>query len=149
NEKKEPVLSPGSKWIIHPYAQRKIKWDLMIAVLIVYSTLTVPFRIGFDQEAGLFGTIIDIVVDVAFFLDIVTNFRTAIIDENGEPVVRSKEICRKYLKGWFFIDFLSTVPIDTLAKSEGDPDSAVFRSTKLLRIMRLVRLLKLVRLFKL
>lgn len=66
---------------MHPYAQPKIKWDLMVAVLIVYSTLSVPFRIGFEEEAGVFGTIVDTVVDVGFTLDIVLSFRTAFIDE--------------------------------------------------------------------
>lgn len=66
---------------MHPHGKAKVKWDLMVAVLIVYSTLSVPFRIGFEEAAGLFGTLVDAVVDVGFVLDIVLSFRTAFVDE--------------------------------------------------------------------
>lgn len=49
--------------------------------MIVYSTLSVPFRIGFEETAGVFGTVVDTVVDIAFTLDIVLSFRTAFVDE--------------------------------------------------------------------
>lgn len=66
---------------MHPYGKAKVKWDLMVAVLIVYSTLAVPFRIGFEETAGLFGAVVDSVVDVGFTLDIALSFRTAFVDE--------------------------------------------------------------------
>lgn len=81
------------RWLVHPHAQKKVMWDLMMAVLIVYSTLSVPFRIGFDQTAGLFGTIVDTVVDVAFTLDIVASFRTAFVDEVSLHVVFGVVCC--------------------------------------------------------
>ena len=66
---------------MHPNAKKKVKWDLLVAVLIVYSTLIVPFRIGFEETAGILGTVVDIVVDVVFAIDIVISFRTAYVDE--------------------------------------------------------------------
>lgn len=69
------------RWLVHPYGKVKVKWDLMVAVLIVYSTLSVPFRIGFEETAGLFGMVVDAVVDVGFTLDIALSFRTAFLDE--------------------------------------------------------------------
>lgn len=74
-------LPAGTKWLVHPHAQKKIQWDLLVAVLIVYSTLSVPFRIGFDQTVGVLGSIIDYVVDIAFLIDIIISFRTAFADE--------------------------------------------------------------------
>ncbi|CAM9187432.1 unnamed protein product [Discosporangium mesarthrocarpum] len=145
-----PELPPGSPCLVHPHSQWKIQWDLFVAVLIVYSTLTVPFRIGFDQTAGFFESVLDNLVDVAFVIDIITNFRTAMVDENGEPVVDIRAIAMTYLKGWFIVDFLSTIPVHMIANYlDGSNGNAVFRSAKLLRIMRLARLLKLTRLFKL
>lgn len=59
-------------------------------------------------------------------------------------------LAKRYLKGWFAIDFLSTVPVDNIvsaiAPSEND---AYLQSFRILRILRLARLLKLVRLLKL
>lgn len=66
---------------MHPHGKAKVRWDLMVAVLIVYSTLVVPFRIGFEEKPGWFGTLVDTVVDIGFALDIVLSFRTAFLDE--------------------------------------------------------------------
>lgn len=74
-------LPVGTRWMLHPHSQRKIKWDLLVAVLIVYSTLSVPFRIGFEHAAGTAESVVDGMVDVAFMLDIVASFRTAFVDE--------------------------------------------------------------------
>lgn len=74
-----------------------MKWDLMVAVLIVYSTLSVPFRIGFEETAGLFGTLVDTVVDIGFTLDIALSFRTAFVDEvmnNDLTVFRVNPVSR-------------------------------------------------------
>lgn len=85
----DPSPSAGStnrlRWIVHPHGKAKVKWDLMVAVLIVYSTVSVPFRIGFEAGAGVLGTIVDTVVDVGFMLDIILSFRTAFVDEVMHP----------------------------------------------------------------
>ena len=59
------------------------------------------------------------------------------------------EIAQHYLKGWFIIDFSSTVPIDTIVKSIVQDGGSGLRILKTIRILRLIRLLKLVRLLKL
>lgn len=71
-------LPVGTKWIVHPHAQKNVQWDLLVAVLIVYSTLSVPFRIRFDQTVGLLGSITYFVVDLAFLVDIINSFRTSV-----------------------------------------------------------------------
>lgn len=58
------------------------------------------------------------------------------------------------MKGWFFIDFLTSVPYDRFARIGVDPDSTdgdteqAIRVTRLLRGFRMVRLFKLLRLAK-
>lgn len=64
-------------------------------------------------------TMIDIIVDFLFFVDMLTNFRTTYLN-NGELVVNPKKIAVNYLKGWFIIDFFSAIPFDmiiTIAKN--------------------------------
>lgn len=68
---------------MHAHAPHKVKWDLIVAVLIVYSTLIVPFRIGFDRTASALETAMDAVVDIVFAADIAASFRTAFVDEVG------------------------------------------------------------------
>lgn len=81
------------------------------AILIGLSVIVVPFRIGFDWMPQGMWLVADLVTDFAFAFDIVLSFRTAY--EVGQILVTSpKLMALHYLKGWFAIDFLSTVPFD-------------------------------------
>ncbi len=58
-----------------------------------------------------------------------------------------------YMKGWFAIDVLSTVPYDIIALSLMDSEDAASHQTalkipRLLKTLRLTRLTKLIRLLK-
>eukprot|EP00753_Platysulcus_tardus_P013246 PLAT3643.3.p1 GENE.PLAT3643.3~~PLAT3643.3.p1 ORF type:complete len:1420 (-),score=813.14 PLAT3643.3:357-4490(-) len=136
--------------IIHPELPTKVMWDLWLAVWIMYTTLVVPFRIGFKVEPVGFALVLDRVIDVLFLLDILANFRTAFINaETREFCADAAGIRRHYLRRWFLIDFLSTVPFDLLGQWLLGGTSSALRSAKLLRLLRLSRLLKLMRLAKL
>lgn len=81
------------------------------AVLIALSVITVPFRIGFDALPEGGWVVVDWVTDCTFAVDIVLNFRTAYV--NGHILVTSPDLMAShYLKGWFTVDFLSTMPFD-------------------------------------
>ena len=95
-------------------------------------------------------------IDFLFLLDIFVSSRTVYSDpEKRAFVVDHKLIRRHYLKTWFTIDILSTIPIDKIAaliaqlsaSSEDTADS--LRLVKLIRGLRLIRLLKLARVLKL
>ena len=45
-----------------------------------------------------------------FLFDIVLNFLTAFIDEDGKLVYKYKKIAKAYIRGTFFIDFISIIP---------------------------------------
>jgi hypothetical protein len=53
-------------------------------------------------------------VDVILIFDMIITFHVAYLNEYNELVDNYKDICCNYLKGWFIIDFLSLVPLDSL-----------------------------------
>lgn len=55
------------------------------------------------------------IAHVACTLPVLMQFQSA-SNQNGETVVDAREISIRYLKAWFTIDFLSTVPIDKLVR---------------------------------
>ena len=59
-------------------------------------------------------------------------------------VYDNRKIAEKYLKGWFTIDFLTTVPFDQIIRaiSDSGEQSAFLRT---IRIVRLVKLLRIIR----
>ncbi len=142
-----PVFNPRNKY--------KVAWDLFLAVIIFYSVLSIPYKIGFSIEYEMFfGSVdgaIDLTMDILFLLDIFATFNTGFIFQ--KILVSNRHlIIKRYLKGWFIIDFLSTVPIDNIAElamgSEGS-NTKNLRTLKMIRGLRLLRLLKLARLLKL
>eukprot|EP00620_Florenciella_sp_RCC1587_P019717 CAMPEP_0182569816 /NCGR_PEP_ID=MMETSP1324-20130603/10330_1 /TAXON_ID=236786 /ORGANISM="Florenciella sp., Strain RCC1587" /LENGTH=848 /DNA_ID=CAMNT_0024784137 /DNA_START=99 /DNA_END=2642 /DNA_ORIENTATION=- len=141
---------PRDVWLIHPSHPTKTKWDIYVGVLIFYSVVSVPFRIGFDIEANPtddpFFYYFDWLVDFTFAIDIVLTFYTAAFNLDGDLIAEPTRIKLKYLcSTGFWIDFLSTMPWQIVLTNLGP----IARSTKLLRVLRMARLLKLARLFKL
>lgn len=124
---------------------RQVAWDLFVAAMIVYGCVSIPLRIGFDLGTGAGQIIADSVVDVAFVADMVLSFRTAYLAPDGDAVTNPRDIAVRYLKGSFFIDLCSTVPVDLIMLSAGNSRS-ILRSTKLLRTLRLLRLARIMKL---
>lgn len=138
--------------MLRPQQPSKVGWDLWVAVLIIYSTVTVPYRLAFGQSGVKVWPVLDTVTDLCFFIDIMANFRTAYLDSRGVLVWDTWRIALRYLRTWFLLDLVSTLPLDwlvvTTAQGSVD-DSVALRSTKMLRVLRLARLLKLTRVLKL
>ena len=100
--------------IILHYCLFKTVWDWVILILTFYTAITVPYNASFknktmDQVPLL---VIDSIVDVVFFVDIILNFHTTFVGGNGEVISDSKIIRMNYLKSWFVIDLLSCLPYD-------------------------------------
>jgi len=134
--------------IYHPDSFGKMVWDILLSLVILYSVLTITYQIGFDYtfEGALAN--LDICIDILFAFDIVASFNTAVVDSDGNMTVNRSSIALIYLKGWFAIDFVSTVPIDRIVLAvtpRGSSNAAVLRSIKLIRAIRLVRLAKIMR----
>ena len=136
--------------VIMPDHHLKVKWDVLLGVLILYSVIIIPLNIGFDIEPTSDSEIREILIDCMFGLDIVVSFDTAYVGANDEMVTDRRKIAKEYcdpFKGWFLVDFLSTVPIDKVVKSFQGGDAA--KETKAIKLLRLARLMKLTRVIKL
>jgi len=97
-----------------------------------------------DQENGLsIPTIVmESFIDVAFAIDLCTNFCTTYMDEHQHiEINNSKKMAIHYLQGFFWIDLLATVPFELIFGS-------VVTSLGWLGALKMVRLLRLGRLVK-
>ncbi len=106
----------------------------MILLLTFYTSLLVPYHAAFKSKSldDVPLLVIDSIVDVIFFIDIILNFHTtyvhtskrereiflyltlfALFDkESGEVISDPKRIRKTYLKSWFVIDLLACLPYD-------------------------------------
>lgn len=134
-------------WMIkynHPY---KIKWDLIVMILATYNTIVIPIAVSFEPEEldNSFFFWLDSAVDVMFFIDILINFRYAYIHpKTGEEVWNGRWVACNYLKTRFLIDFLATIPFDTIAKFMFDTNSFIFKFFGILKLIRVLRLSRII-----
>lgn len=60
-----------------------------------------------------------------------------------------RAIRQKYLKTWFLVDFVSSIPVDYIFLMVDSLDSEVYRTARALRIVRFTKILSLLRLLRL
>lgn len=82
---------------------------MFIAILLIYTGIFVPIRIAFIEETTQALLIWETFVDLCFIIDMVLTFITA-YEYNDQVETRPGRLASNYLKGWFWIDLLSTIP---------------------------------------
>lgn len=75
------------------------------------------------------------------------SFNRVIFDENGKYITDRKIIAKKYLKGWFIVDFISFLPIN-LMFNISEAFNHEIKIIKIYRIIHLIRCFRLVKLMK-
>jgi len=91
-------------------------WNILMIFLLAYVALYVPYGICFNKsQPGDPITaieVVDILVDVLFFIDIIVNFISSFDDpDSGLPVISLKKIALNYLTGWFALDLVAVLPV--------------------------------------
>eukprot|EP00347_Sterkiella_histriomuscorum_P012789 403367218 len=139
-------------FLINPTAIWKTLWNAIILMLILFLAVTVPYRISFEDTPTTEWIYLDIIIDGLFCLDLIFNFCTAFEDENGVLVISRKRIALVYIKSWFFVDLMSSIPITAIQQYGGLGQSVInvkfIKLSRLPRLYRLLRLMKLIRLYK-
>ncbi|CAG9820257.1 unnamed protein product [Phaedon cochleariae] len=106
----------------------------------------VPYNVAFKNKTSedVSLLVVDSIVDVIFFIDIVLNFHTTFVGPGGEVVSDPKVIRMNYLKSWFIIDLLSCLPYDVFNAFDHDEDGigSLFSALKVVRLLRLGRVVR-------
>lgn len=134
--------------MILPDHRLKGIWTGVVIVLLIYTAIFVPFKIAFHLEETQALSVVDTVVDVLFFIDIIVNFLSATETKSGKLITDIKTIAKMYLKGWFLFDLIACIPFDSFLNSNANAGTGS-NSNELVRMLRLPRLYRLVRLMRL
>ena len=134
----------------YPSSPFKIKWDMVVIVLSIWNSISIPFEFAFPEsmEGNSSFTVIDYIIDFLFAFDILINFRSIYYDhKTDEPVTDGKKIALTYVfKGRFVIDLLASTPFELImvifqGDSEGNSNLKFFGMLKLVRLLRLGRMI--------
>ncbi|XP_023333730.1 potassium/sodium hyperpolarization-activated cyclic nucleotide-gated channel 3, partial [Eurytemora carolleeae] len=153
-------------WIIHPCSSFRFYWDLCMLLLLVANLIILPVAISFfNDDLSISRIIFNCLSDTIFLVDIIVNFRTGIMQQDNceQVILDPKLIAKQYLKTWFFLDLVSSLPMDyvflffdykvhpddMIGASEQDRNRTIIQTTRALRILRLAKLLSLLRLLRL
>ncbi|XP_056301823.1 LOW QUALITY PROTEIN: potassium/sodium hyperpolarization-activated cyclic nucleotide-gated channel 2 [Danio aesculapii] len=151
-EKEQERVKSAGNWIIHPYSDFRFYWDFTMLLFMVGNLIIIPVGITFFKDETTTPWIIfNVVSDTFFLMDLVLNFRTGIIiEDNSDIILDPKTIKKKYLKTWFIVDFVSSIPVDYIFLIvEKGIDSEVYKTARALRIVRFTKILSLLRLLRL
>ena len=115
-------------------------------MLSIWNTIVEPIDIAFnpptfnDLEVVIFISLINL----TFAIDIIFNFMCAYIDPyTGEEILDYKKIAINYLRGIFWIDFLSVIPFE-LILGDFTENKSILKSFSLLKMFRVLRLNKFI-----
>ncbi|XP_054623000.1 potassium/sodium hyperpolarization-activated cyclic nucleotide-gated channel 2-like [Dunckerocampus dactyliophorus] len=151
-EREQERVKSAGNWIIHPYSDFRFYWDFTMLLFMVGNLIIIPVGITFFKEETTTPWIIfNVISDTFFLMDLVLNFRTGIIiEDNSDIILDPKTIKKKYLKTWFIVDFISSIPVDYIFLIvEKGMDSEVYKTARALRIVRFTKILSLLRLLRL
>lgn len=154
--------------VVHPYAVKRLLWDMVMFILLVYSTISIPVFLAFFENQtcspNFLGQTswfyVDFGVDMLFIVDIAITFRTAMIrKQHGDIwiVTRPRNIARAYIRGFFIIDVIASFPFELIIIRYCVPDandsvgasSVISRGSRILKLFKIVRILRLLRVAKL
>jgi hypothetical protein len=140
----ETTTDLSDRWIINPHCNYKLYFDLIIVLMVFTSSVTVPYRMGFGITPTFEWSVFDGITEVFFCVDLVLAFFTAYELKDATLNTIPKQICSRYLRSWFLIDFLSAVPFYRMASGQ----SSVGVLVRLLKTLKLGRLVRLFKMFK-
>ena len=135
----------------------KENWNTLITIVLVFTCIVTPAQIAFninetDNDDAQPWDIVNYIVDFTFFLDIIFTFNSAFNDDDFRLIDDRKTIARKYLKGWFTIDFFAIFQFEFIFKSatasKGPNVNSMVRVARIGRTFKLVKLTRLLRVLK-
>lgn len=133
--------------VLHPNSNRRMYWDVLCLVLLLYDFIIIPLRLVF----GLPSTSLLQLMDMAtllfwtadMFMSCVTGFNS-----QDATILQPREILKHYFKGWFMIDLLIISPDWCLlaVSQQGRSGTGFARILRTARVARFLRIAKLQRL---
>ena len=125
--------------MLPPESKFKKYWNKIITFLVMYTCFSVPLLLGFHLSYEPGQMAFDYLVDCFFITDILLTFRTTFFDADNELVLDKKLIRKMYMRQWFWVDVVATLPLELIGLAV---DGRLLLDFRLLRMLRLFKLFK-------
>ena len=146
------------EFFINPNGIFLILFDMILFFFSIYAIIFSPIDFAFtiDKIPNLLSksSIMDFTIDFFFFIDLFIGFFTAYYNFDEQLITNNRLIIKNYLKGWFFINLISGIPLNSIfkimdyyKKNNSIVHSFTNDKWKILQLFQLFRLLKLFKSF--
>ena len=145
------------KWLVSEDSSTRINWDIFVILCILCYVFVMPLRVAFSTTSAADflhargrWLWVEFALDVIFIADVCLNFRTSFRLSSGRVVEDSRLIAERYLKSWFLVDLVSSLPIEVatfVLQSHLTRDTE--STLKFVRILRILRYTKIIRVMRL
>ncbi|XP_076635222.1 potassium/sodium hyperpolarization-activated cyclic nucleotide-gated channel 1-like [Colletes latitarsis] len=135
-------------WVIHPCSDLRFCWDLLMTFIYLYLFIAIPYILAFHRVAKSsdpesLNPIYPAYIVCIF--DIVLNFITGFKSSDGHEIFLDPIlITRHYTKGYFLIDFVSSVPYVWFHRycilQPGPNSNSIFLIPECLPLLKLLRI---------
>jgi hypothetical protein len=139
-------------WILNPKSPWRSYWNLSIFIILMYYIIEIPLRLGFhlDNCNSCSTTILHLLCDIFFCVDcLFIQMRTSyFVEDSNQSILEHnpKRIMITYLRGWFTLDILTSLPIHHIVVYYIDvADSANVYVSAFVQFAFLARMLKVIR----
>ena len=146
-------------YIILHNGKFRLSWDAVVAIILSIMAFYIPYRVCFfweqdneEEDTSIF--VFESIIDAIFMVDILLNFFTSYyFDKTASTITSPRRIAWHYLRGYFFIDLIATIPFGYILTSSSfavaNKLGKLGRLPKLVKFVRAARLLKLLRVYRL
>lgn len=141
-----------SKWLVMPESNAMQYWDVVAMFALFFTAIVTPYEVALlktKAHSPLF--YVNRLVDLVFLADLVLSFFTAYrkrVESKLIWVTDLKVIRKKYLYGWFIVDFASIIPFDVLTMLASGAVAKFLGRLRMVRLLKLVRMVKIMRIYK-
>ena len=103
---------------IRPDSRAMEKWDAIMITMLVFVAVMGPFEVALlrhdlDSQRGVALFVVNRIVDFIFLIDMAINFNLMYPAPKhiGGYITDKSMIVRNYVRGWFFVDLISVIPL--------------------------------------
>ena len=156
NESDEEPETEG--FLINPETQFIFIYDAFITFVTLYFLIYIPIELSTNfcfcsSNYSLLNIIINLFFDILFVFDLIIEFFRAFYTKEEEKLVQNNfAIFNNYIRGYFFLDFLSSLPINSLLvflwKAYPDKNCFTYEKNNLMFFLELLRCLKAIKILK-
>lgn len=131
-------------YVILPESSLKFYWDIFIMSLLITLGFLIPIEFAFIGENQSLSEILSKLTLSVFTTDILFNLNTGIYIK-GELIKHRSKFISHYLKFWFWIDLVSTIPFELMFTGSVKLTTVVGENFNILKAFKLLKLIRLVR----